>query len=159
MHPSIRILLSVIDQAYGARGWQGTTLRGSLRGVTPTLALWRPMPKRHNIWELTLHTAYWKYIVRRRLTGDHDQHFPRQGSNWFPTVGPPALAQWNRDVALLRHEHELLRKVVAAFSTNRLHRRAPESKWTYGEHIWGIAAHDAYHTGQIQLLKKLHGKG
>jgi uncharacterized damage-inducible protein DinB len=28
-------------------------------------------------------------------------------------------------------------------------------KWTYGELIIGVAAHDAYHTGQIQLLKRL----
>ena len=28
-------------------------------------------------------------------------------------------------------------------------------RWTYGELALGIAAHDAYHTGQIQLLKRL----
>ena len=32
----------------------------------------------------------------------------------------------------------------------------PASKrWTYGELIVGIAMHDAYHTGQIQLVKRL----
>jgi hypothetical protein len=28
-------------------------------------------------------------------------------------------------------------------------------RWTYGETIVGIAAHEVYHTGQIQLLKRL----
>jgi hypothetical protein len=38
----------------------------------------------------------------------------------------------------------------------RLGRRPPGSKqWTYGELLVGIAKHDAYHTGQIQLLKRL----
>jgi len=27
--------------------------------------------------------------------------------------------------------------------------------WTLGELILGIAQHDAYHTGQIQMLKRL----
>ena len=27
--------------------------------------------------------------------------------------------------------------------------------WTYAEEIHGIAAHDLYHTGQIQLIKRL----
>jgi hypothetical protein len=29
-------------------------------------------------------------------------------------------------------------------------------KWTFGELIAGIALHDAWHTGQIQLLKRLY---
>ncbi len=28
-------------------------------------------------------------------------------------------------------------------------------KWSYGDLIAGVLAHDAYHTGQIQLLKRL----
>src|SRR5205807_7829738 len=45
-------------------------------------ALWRPRRGRHNIWEIVLHTAYWKYIVRRRLMRDGELKFPRRGSNW-----------------------------------------------------------------------------
>ncbi len=69
-HPLVALLLRVMDQAYDQKSWHGTTLRGSLRGLTAEEALWRPGPNRHNIWELTLHAAYWKYIVRRRLAGD-----------------------------------------------------------------------------------------
>ncbi len=28
-------------------------------------------------------------------------------------------------------------------------------RWTYGQLLLGIAAHDAYHVGQIQLMKRL----
>jgi len=34
-------------------------------------------------------------------------------------------------------------------------RPAGATKWTYGELILGIAQHDAYHAGQIQLMKRL----
>ncbi|MGH7703296.1 MAG: DinB family protein [Gemmatimonadales bacterium] len=153
----ILLLLDVIEQVFGRRGWHGTTLTGALRGVTPRAALWRPVPDRHNIWEYTLHVAYWKYIVRRRLTGDRSIRFPRPGSNWPPVPPRPDLAAWRLDVGLLKEQHRLLRQVVARFPASRLDRRAPESKWTYAEHIYGIAAHDAYHTGQIQLVKRLAG--
>jgi hypothetical protein len=37
-----------------------------------------------------------------------------------------------------------------------LSRRPTTSRlWTYGQLMVGIAMHDAYHTGQIQLLKRL----
>jgi len=153
-HP-IPILVATIDQVYGRKGWHGTTLKGALRGVSPKQALWRPAPDRHCIWELVLHTAYWKYIVRRRLTGDRALTFPRAPSNWPAIPERTDPKSWRADVDLLDREHQLLRSVVAQFPADRLSRRAPESQWTYSETIHGIAAHDAYHTGQIQLLKRL----
>jgi len=45
---------------------------------------------------------------------------------------------------------------VRAFPGRRLDAiPAGGKRWTFGELILGIAAHDAYHTGQIQLLKRL----
>jgi len=69
MTPEVRLLLDLLDEAFDKKSWHGPNLRGSLRGVTPELAAWRPRPRGHNIWELTLHAAYWKYVVRRRITG------------------------------------------------------------------------------------------
>src|SRR6266700_1760608 len=108
-------LLALYDQAFDHAAWHGTPLWGSLRGVRLEAALWRPGRGRHNIWEIVLHTAYWKYIVRRRL----------------------------------------LRAVIARFPASRLGARAWRSRWTNAATIYGIASHDLYHAGQIQLLKRL----
>ena len=151
----IELLLQLVDQAYGKKAWHGTTLRGSLRGLHAATALWRPAPDRHNIWELILHTAYWKYIVRRRLSGDKTLSFPRKPSNWPAQPVEGTAKQLTSDIALLQREHDLLREAIADFPASRLNGRALESEWTYVEHIHGIAAHDLYHTGQIQLLKRL----
>ena len=66
----VGLLLGLIDEAFDKRAWHGTNLRGALRGIDARQASWRPGPGRHNIWELALHAAYWKYAVRRRLTGE-----------------------------------------------------------------------------------------
>ena len=65
----IRVVLNLLDEAFDKKSWHGPNLRGSIRGVTAAQAAWRIAPDRHNIWELTLHAAYWKYVVRRRLSG------------------------------------------------------------------------------------------
>ena len=156
MHSEIKLLLQVLDGAFLGRGWQGTTLTGALRGVTPKHALWRPGPKRHNVWELALHTAYWKYVVRRRITGDETRGaFPRSPSNWPAVPAVPDAAAWRRDVGLVKEMHAELRTVVAGLKPRRLAARSPTGKWTYAEMIHGVAAHDLYHTGQIQLIKRL----
>jgi len=157
MNGRIALLLDVCDQAFDHRAWHGTPLAGAIRGVSHRDALWRPPPGkgRHNIWEIVLHTAYWKYIVRRRLTRDPELTFPRRGSNWPRLPAPADAAAWRRDVALLRDEHRLLRAVIARFPAARLGARGWRSRWSNVEHIYGIASHDLYHAGQIQLLKRL----
>jgi hypothetical protein len=156
-HASMALLLRVYDQAFTAPAWHGTPLGGALRGVTPRAALRRPGRGRHNIWEMTLHLAYWKYVVRRRLTGDKTLNFPRVGSNWLPLPARRDAKAWKADVALLREQHELLRAVIARFPVAQLRRRGWRSKWTNEEHIYGVASHDLYHAGQIQLIKRLVG--
>jgi hypothetical protein len=153
--PRIVLLLEVLDQAFDHKAWHGTTLRGSLRGMTPEQALWRPAAGRHNIWELTVHAAYWKYAVRRRLTGDAAGSFARKPSNWPAVPDVPDAAEWRRDIRLLESEHGLLREAVRMLPPAKLKTRSPKGVWTNAQEIQGIAAHDLYHTGQIQLIKKL----
>ena len=155
---AIDLLLEMLDQAFDKKGWHGTTLRGALRGVTPEEALWRPAPGRHNVWELTLHAAYWKYVVRRRLAGAAIGSFDRKPSNWPAIPDPADMRAWKRDIAVLEAEHRRLREVVSGLTPAALRLRSPRGVWTYAEEIHGVAAHDLYHTGQIQLIKRLSGR-
>ena len=156
---AIRRLLVELEQAYRRPAWHGTNLRGSLRGLTPEQALWRPGPARHNIWEETLHAAYWKYAVRERLVGGKGRDFPLKGRNWFPSpsgvTGAAAQKEWKQTVALLDREHNALCAVVEECPVARLERPVLRSRWSVFDSILGTAFHDIYHAGQIQLLKRL----
>lgn len=146
-----------LQPASGQRNWHGgPSPVTALRGVTAEEASWRPGPRRQSIWALTLHVAYWKYTVRRHLEPGPIPRFPRGPSNWpAPSVaGDETL--WRRDVALLKEQHERLVQAAARVPLSALDRIPPAGRrWTYGQLLLGIAAHDAYHTGQIQLMKKL----
>ncbi len=137
-------LLVLLDEAYDKKSWHGPNLRGALRGLTAEDAAWRPAPGRHNIRELVLHAAYWKYAARRKLTGDKRGSFVVTGSNWFI-----AEREWKQDLALLAAEHKALRAAVAGMTAADL--RDPVKL----RYIRGVIAHDLYHAGQIQLLKRL----
>jgi uncharacterized damage-inducible protein DinB len=153
MHPRIETLLGFLAQAWGPKAWHGTALKGAVRGVSWKEAQWRPKPGRHNIWELVLHMAYWKYTVVRRLGDAPRGGFPRDGSDWIP-VEDASEAGWKADIALLHDQHARLVETVENFPIERLDTKEG-SKYTNAEHIMGIAAHDLYHTGQLQLIKKL----
>ena len=155
MDAEVGQLLSILDAAYNRRSWHGTNLRGSVRGVTAREAAWRPAPGRHNIAELVVHAAYWKYAALRRMTGGKRGAFPLQGSNWFARDGPPSEPTWRDDVALLDEMHRSLRAAVAALPARALRQTPRGSKVSNLALLAGVAAHDLYHAGQIQLLKRL----
>jgi hypothetical protein len=152
----IALLLSIIDEAYEKKAWHGPNLRGSLRGVTAEMAAWRPARGRHNIRELVIHAAYWKYAVRRRLLGEKRGSFPLEGSNWITRASTGSEADWKKDLKLLSEIHRAMREAVAGLRAKDLSVRTPGSKVTNVRTIFGIAAHDLYHAGQIQLIKRLH---
>lgn len=158
MAAEIDLLLNLLDQGFDHASWHGPNLCGAIRGVTAKQAALRPAPNRHNIWEQVLHAAYWKYVVRRRLTGEKRGSFPLKGSNWFtrPLDGMDER-DWKADVSLLGETHRSLRLAVAALSSTSLHRpfSGTNGRQTPARLITGVAMHDVYHAGQISLMKRL----
>ena len=160
----VALLLRILDEAYEKKAWHGPNLKWTLRGVTVSEAVWRPAPDRHNVWELALHAAYWKYAGWRRLTGEKRGAFAVDGSNWFvrPEPSPGGRGRevatekaWRADLALLDREHRRLRAVVEKIPASRLSSLSRGSKHRIDTLVYGIAAHDVYHAGQIQLVKRL----
>lgn len=146
------VLLDLLDEAWNTTSWHGPNLKASLRGVTPDEAEWHPAKGRHSIRELTLHAAYWKYRIRRRLTGDLGLTFALPGTNW---IVPDAARSWAQDLKLLAREHEALRAAVVALPASRLLKPILPNGATAAYLVRGIAAHDLYHAGQIALLKRM----
>lgn len=154
-------LLALVEEGFHKPAWHGPNLRSALRGVTAEEAMWRPAKSRHNIWEITVHAAFWKSIVTRRLTGSRKSTFPEKGRNWFlrdVAILPKDKAQqrWKSDLALLASKHNELCNAIAHLKESDLAQSLPGSRQTALRNIAGIAMHDVYHAGQIQLLRKLY---
>ncbi len=147
---SAKLVLALLDEAYEKKTWHGPNLKQSIKGITAKQAAWRPRPGRHNIWEVTLHAAYWKYAVRRRIEGGRRGSFVLKGSNFFvrPEKGKLNEAAWSADKKLLEREHRALHVTVAkVLRTARAAKLLPQ--------LYGVAFHDIYHAGQIRLLLRL----
>jgi uncharacterized damage-inducible protein DinB len=151
----VALLLRVLDDAYDGKSWHGPNLRGTLRRMPVEQAMWRPRPGRRCIAEIVLHVAYWKYAVRRRLRGEKRGSFPLKGSNWFALPDKLPEEAWKGYVRQLDEQHQALRQAVASLPAGELSARPRGSKLDHAKVIYGVAAHDVYHTGQIRLLKAM----
>ena len=150
-----RELVSLTERAFRSRSWHGPNLYGALRGVTAAQASWRPHRDRHNIWELVVHAAYWKYRAHRLISDQPPRAFGIKGADWFVRPVEASESAWEADKALLRNWHNRLRTAIAEFDPARLPKKVGKSVHTYWDTITGVAAHDLYHAGQVQLLKRL----
>lgn len=157
MDPTIQLIARTMHPVRGQAWHGGPTPVGAVRGVPAAMARWRPRPGRHTIWELALHSAYWMYAVRRRMLGDAVERFPRSPANWPSMPEPADEAAWRKDRALLSGQHRLLREAIESFPPAQLVKSSGRERWTWGDQLIGIAMHDAYHAGQIQLMKRLWG--
>jgi len=146
-------LLTTLDRAYDGRSWHGPNLKRALRGLTPAVAFFRPGPERHSAYDLALHAAYWKYVVRRRLSGDKRGSFALPGSNFFPAPPRPSAVELDAARSLLEREHRALHELVEELPERVFAARF--GRWTGEAVIAGAAVHDLYHAGQIQLVRKL----
>ena len=153
----INYILQTLDPPKGKGLWYGgPTVVGSLKGVSAKQALWKPDKKRHSIWELALHIAYWNYAVRNKLVDGLSGKFPLTPSNWPKVDRSFGDKEWKEDKKLVADEHKALLNAIAKLEIKNLDQRVPKStKWSYADLLMGAVTHNIYHTGQIILLKKL----
>jgi uncharacterized damage-inducible protein DinB len=146
-----------VARAIAGEPWHGSSIAAILSGVDAATAGRRPLSGAHTIWELALHLTGWTREVTRRL-GGAAPGVPPEG-DWPPAPAPDP-ADWARARADLDAAHRELRAALARFPAARLHETisAPgataQDAVTYYQTLLGLVQHDAYHAGQIAILKK-----
>ena len=154
-------LAEQVEGALSGPAWHGASLEENLKGLTSEQAAARPVPEAHSIWELVLHITAWAGEVTRRLAGAAPA-MPAEGD--WPPVGAVSPRSWSETLERLCKAHAALVDAV---------RRHPAERWTqrvggerdaplgtgvtYAEMVQGLLQHDAYHGGQIGLLRKALG--
>jgi uncharacterized damage-inducible protein DinB len=159
MTQEIKSFNLLLDEGFNRAAWHGPNLLGSLRGITIPELLHRLRKGGHNAWELAVHCAYWKYAVRNRLVAGKRNTFPLPGSNFFRRDKSGTLADWKKDLALLKAQHKALKATILGLAPRTYGDRVRGGKHTVRRMVLGIAAHDIYHAGQISLLKRMAGVG
>lgn len=138
-------------RAFEGGAWPGGALREALQGVTAEQSARHPIANAHSIWELVLHAAAWKGVVRRRLEGEPVKT-PPEGD--FPPVKETDEGAWQSALTLLQRRHRELAEKVDGLADSRLDEPAGEGMSSVYVTLHGIIQHDLYHAAQIALLRK-----
>jgi uncharacterized damage-inducible protein DinB len=149
-----------LEHASAGNPWHGPSRASVLADVTPEEAARRPSAQAHGIWSLVLHMRAWTGEVARRVREGRPR-MPAEGD--FPNPPSPTPAAWRDALAALDQAHRDLVAAVREMPPVRLDEKTgvtgEESVGggvTYRVMLHGLAQHDAYHTGQIAMLKRIY---
>ena len=150
-----------LDATMGGDPWYGTAVSRILDGVDAEHAAAHPVKGGHSVWELVAHMTAWVNETNRRLRGG--VHGPPLEGDW-PAIGSPTPESWDSALAGLRQAHDDLARTLVAVGDIDLDRQvagdqidASGRPVTGYQTVVGLLQHDAYHAGQIALLKKAMG--
>lgn len=153
-------LLKELEATHNGEPWHGSSRATILADVTISEAMHHPDGGAHSIWELVLHMRAWTNEVARRVREGNPGE-PAEGD--WPPVGAMSEEAWRGAMAGLESAHAELAAAVRSLREGQLdelvggQRDAPLGTGvTYREMLHGLAQHDAYHSGQVALLKRLY---
>jgi hypothetical protein len=152
MSAAVGIESRVLNEGYGPGAWHGADLKAALADVAPARAYWRPAAGRHNIAEIALHHAYCARAVRAQITGRPAEPFVIEGEDWF-NVADGAIVSWPTILGTVDVEQDKLRALVADLEAGSASSALAEADRF--NLVLGITCHAIYHSGQIQLIKRL----
>jgi uncharacterized damage-inducible protein DinB len=148
------ILIHAWDFTYDIEGWY-PPLKAALKDVDFQQANWRPEGKAsHTIAELVNHLLYYKRRFLFRL--EKKSWASQAGTNDETFLSNDSTAEtWASDLEELRKIHQQIKTALVGLEDNDLDVPLPETP--VGGQVVSLVMHDAYHTGQIILIRKLYG--
>ena len=159
-------LLETLRRSFDGGAWHGPSLREALDGCSAADAAAHPIAGAHSVWELVLHAAAWADEVAARVGGARPGTPP--AGDWPPVPDSADAAAWRAACGTLGAARDRLLAAVAAVAPERLGQPLPAPN-VEGEHaaadalgtrdtlhgtIIGLAEHNAYHGGQMVLLRR-----
>lgn len=138
-----------------SEGWH-PTLRHAVAELNAEQAAWKPSPENNSVHDIVRHLLRWK----RALLAGFETPWTRElfgavaAADWQPLEHD---ADWEADRAALLAVSEELRERVGALGDEALASSGISGRTADLWFVINCLTHDAYHSGQIMLLRRLQG--
>ena len=96
------------------------------------------------------------FAIRKRLTGDRKAAFALKGEDWFEVKVPLDDNRWAELLTVLDGEHKQLAAAIRGCDHDL--RYDADTDRELVRKLFGVAMHDAYHTGQIHLIQAQYAR-
>ena len=153
-----RFIADQLEKAFASDPWHGPATASLLRGLSAESAVARPVDQAHSVWEIVLHITAWQREVLERLEGK-EPSLPKD-CDW-PVVPPPTSPAWTQACLELESSLQQLAQSVRRLGPEDLQVKVGTTRdlalgtgVSRAEMLLGVLQHNAYHSGQVALLRR-----
>ncbi len=145
------------SNSFDTNGWFVAT-KNALDGVDVEMACWKPNDADVTcIWETLSHLTYYNNAYLQRFKGIAFEYDIATNDESFST-GEYTKADWMAEIARYDTVMAEFRDLIDAADESKFGTEvSAENQTKWATLILNIASHNAYHAGQILLLRKLQG--
>jgi len=131
--------------------------KASFAGVPPKLRGVRPNGLPHSLWELLEHMriAQWDILEFSRNARHESPDWP--AGYWPEIPEPPSAKAWDNSLKSFEGDLAAMQKLVASPKTDLFARIPHGTGQTILREALLVADHNAYHLGQVVLVRRLLG--
>lgn len=152
MNNNIKHITKLLGDHFNGDPWIDVTILGELRKLSAKQAAYKP-DGLNSVWETVNHMISWRKALIGRVMGKPVKY---SDDNFFREVKDRSPEAWKKTIAELKKSQKTIISFLRKQDDALLETVSPTSGYTYYELVMAILLHDAYHTGQIVLLKKLN---
>lgn len=152
-------LLRDVELSLSGEPWHGPSVREALATISATTAI-SEVPGVHTIAQIVAHIVAWMEEVTDRIGGEI--HENPQSGDWIQA----GADEWKHLPARMELALGRLRNAMARFPESRLREpvgvtldRTLGTGVSYEQMLRGLAQHNAYHAGQVMLLRRMFEAG
>lgn len=150
------LLKRQISNSFDTNGWF-VAVSNALDGVKVEQACWKPTDDTNCIWEILAHLTYYNHAYVERFKGIDYEYDVSSNDDTF-SVGEYTEAEWQAEIGRFNAVMSEFRDIIANADEARFTEPvSAENQTKWATLILNIASHNAYHGGQIMLLRKLQG--
>ena len=151
------VLLKQFDSCYDENGWF-VAVRNVLEGVTAEQAAWKAEGTNNSIWESLSHLTFYNSAYVQRFKGLDYKYSTNDNDETFTVPDNPSEDDWIAEVFKFDLTMRELRELIEAADDSKFDQAVSEANQaSWAELILNINAHNAYHGGQMLLIRKLQG--
>ncbi len=127
----------------------------AVAGIPARLRGTKPSGAPHTAWQLLEHLriAQWDILEFSRNPKHASPEWP--AGYWPATEAPPDAQAWDKSARAFRRDLEAMKKLVASPSTKLFERIPHGDGQTVFREALLVADHNAYHIGQLVLVRRL----
>jgi uncharacterized damage-inducible protein DinB len=150
------ILLEQFTACYDENGWF-VALKNALQNLSAADAAWKPENSDNSIWELLSHLNYYNEAYLKRFKGIEYTYDVSNNDETFSSAENASEEAWGAEVERFVSVMSEWRARLESADESQLDEAVPKKETSWSSLIAHINAHNAYHGGQIVLLRKFQG--